>query len=102
MEQATVTEPTVVEEGAASLLAEIASILREETGLRDPLATMVAEAVLRGLRKRRGGTEVYVPQTVRRTEIAQAVRQMFDGRNRDEVCRRFGISTSTLYRIVRS
>lgn len=42
----------------------------------------------------------YMPKVEDRTERNQAAMRMFDGRNRDEVMRRFKISKRVFYRIL--
>ena len=88
------------EDRAVALQYELTSILREEVGLHEPFASQIAEAVMRGLRRRRGGDSLYVPKYGSRVVRDAAVVQAFDGRNRDAVCRRFEISRSTFYEIL--
>ncbi len=88
------------EDRAVALHYELTAILREEVGLHEPFASQIAEAVMRGLRRRRGGDSLYVPKSGSRAARDAAVLQAFDGRNRDAVCRRFGISRSTFYEIL--
>ena len=88
------------EDRAVALHYELTAILWEEVGLHEPFASQIAEAVMRGLRRRRGGDSLYVPKSGSRAARDAAVLQAFDGRNRDAVCRRFGISRSTFYEIL--
>lgn len=88
------------EDRAVALQYELTAILREEVGLHEPFASQIAEAVMRGLRRRRGGDSLYVPKYGSRVVRDAAVVQAFDGRNRDAVCRRFEISRSTFYEIL--
>ena len=53
------------------------------------------------LRVEFGGDALYVPKSEPRTARDAAVVQAFDGRNRNSVCRRFGISRSTFYEIMK-
>lgn len=90
----------VAEDRAVSLHYELTAILREEVGLHEPFASQIAEAVLRGLRRRRGGEELYVPKRAGRAQRDRAVLEAFTGANRREVCRRFEISRTTFYEII--
>jgi Mor family transcriptional regulator len=46
-----------------------------------------------------GGREFYVPRVDRKRRNA-AIREAFNGQNMEEVCSRYGVSKSQLYRIV--
>ncbi len=89
-----------VEDRAVALHYELTAILREEVGLHEHFASQIAEAVLRGLRRRRGGEEVYIPKRLPRAVRDRAVRESFTGANRDEVCKVFDISRATFYAII--
>lgn len=84
------------EDAAAALHFEFTHIVREEVGFNEVFASQIAEAIVRGLRKRLGGQEIYVPAPSKSERIA-AVRREFNGRNRDEICRKYGISRTTFY-----
>lgn len=88
------------EDRALALQVELTEIIQEETGLHEPIATQIAERVLRGLRRRRGGDELYVPKGSAGRARDEKVRSAYKGNNRDEVCRDFGISRSTFYSIL--
>jgi len=65
----------------------------------EAVATHLEQFIRRSL----SGDKVYIPSG-RRTSIERRnheIRQVFNGRNHDALCRRFGISKSTLYRILR-
>lgn len=79
------------------LLHEFTVIVQEETGLKDLFAAQVAEAILRGLRRRRGGEEVYIPAEDRSARD-DAIRRAYNGRNMEEVMARYGVSRATVYR----
>ena len=87
------------EDAAAQLHAELCEIMRAEIGMHETYASPIAAAVLRGLRRLHGGREIYVPAECRSQRNAE-IREAFDGTNADAVQRMFGISRSTLYRIV--
>ena len=88
------------EERSLTLHVELTEILSAETGLNEALASQFAAAVLRGLQRLRGGDELYVPKGQGTARRDAEVRAAFRGNNREEVCRRFGISRRTFYRIV--
>lgn len=87
-------------ERSLTLHDELTEILREETGLHESLASQIAEAVLRGLCRRRGPGVVYVPKGIGPTVSADQIRAAYNGQNRDDVCKRFGISRATFYRAI--
>ena len=87
------------DDAAVSLLYEMTTIVREEIGFNEIFAAQIAEALVRGLRRRLGGDELYIPAQDK-AERDAAIRARFNGTNRDEVCRAFGISKSRLYEIV--
>lgn len=87
------------EDAAVALHYDIASVICEEFGMEEALASCLAEAITRGLRARIGGQEVYVPAPGKR-ERDEAIRREFNGRNLTEVCAKHGISRSRLYEIV--
>jgi Mor family transcriptional regulator len=47
-----------------------------------------------------GGGEVYVPK-IQRDVARDTVRREFNGRNRKELCARFGLSRSGFYKIIK-
>lgn len=84
---------------ALELLAEITAIVREDVGLGDLLADTVATAITNGLRRRMGGQERYIPAEDKRARNEQ-IRAEFNGRNRDEILKKYNISKPRLYQIV--
>ena len=89
----------IAEDSAVMLQYEVTAIVREEIGMTEHFASQIAEAIVRGLRKRFSAQEVYIPAPSK-TERNAAVRREFNGQNRDAICRKFGISRTTLYEIV--
>ena len=74
--------------------------IRESLGLHERFATEAADAVFDKFRAHFGGEMPYMPKRdPRRRE--KALRE-FNGRNHDEVCRRYQISRRTLERYVQS
>ena len=68
-------------------------------GLTAREAADMAQSVEESLRRDYAGQRPYVP-AVTRAERNRQIRAAFDGRNGEAVCRQFGISKSTLRRIV--
>lgn len=89
-------------EGAASKESWINDI-REvfvQLGYTDHSARDMARALFGGLQRLRGGMEHYIPAEDREARDA-AIRAEFNGRNRTEICQKYGIGKSQLYAIVR-
>ncbi|UXY13851.1 hypothetical protein N8I74_11010 [Chitiniphilus purpureus] len=93
------TPPHETDYHALQLHHELTQILRDEAGYSAQAAQTLAAALVRGMRKRIGGQEFYVPAVDKRERDA-AIRREFNGLNRKEICRKFGISKSRLYAIV--
>lgn len=87
-----------------ALANEITAILRERIGYHEQFAAPIAEAIVSGLASRRGGDMLYVPTGNRKprqlTERNAAIRAEFNGRNRKQLCEKWGISKARLYQIV--
>jgi Mor family transcriptional regulator len=84
---------------ATELLNEMSVIVREEIGFTDHFAEQIAAALTRGLRRRLGGQEIYIPAEDKSTRD-ESIRAEFNGRNRDQIMHKYGISKSRLYEIV--
>lgn len=91
--------PGLTEDAAMALQYELTAIVRDEIGMNEHFASQIAEALMRGLRKKFGGGQVYIPVQDRPARDA-AIRSEFNGRNHAEVCRRHRISRTRLYEIV--
>jgi Mor family transcriptional regulator len=87
------------EDNAAALMFELTHIVSEEIGFNELFASQVAEALVRGLRKRMGGREIYIPAPDKTARDA-AIRAEFNGRNMPEVCKKYGLSAPAIYKIV--
>lgn len=81
-----------------SWLQDIRAVL-VELGHAEHSARDMARALFGGLQRLRGGMEHYIPAEDREGRDA-AIRVEFNGRNRDDVCRKFGISKSQFYKIL--
>lgn len=97
----TSTSRTEAEASALLLEREVALIVQEELGLKEQFATAFAQAIVKGLRERLGGDDIYIPAPDKSERNAQ-IRAMFNGRNLKEVCARFGVGHDTVYRAVKS
>ncbi|MEZ0231889.1 MAG: Mor transcription activator family protein [Methylophilaceae bacterium] len=87
------------EDTAIGLVFDITTIVRDEIGYNENFASQIAEALVRGLRKKYGCQEIYIPAP-NRSERDASIRKEFNGRNIDEVCKKFGLSSASVYRIV--
>ncbi|MGJ7544624.1 Mor transcription activator family protein [Variovorax sp. LT1R16] len=87
------------DDAAAQLEQDIITIVREETGMHLGIATMFSEALVRGLRRRLGGQELYIPAPDR-TERDTAIRRDYNGRNMDELMRTHQIGRTRFYEII--
>lgn len=88
-----------VEDYRAQLHAELTAVVQEEIGFNEMFATQIADALLRGLSKRLGGQDIYLPGPDKTSRDAQ-IRQEFNGRNLDEICRKYNLSERRIYQIV--
>ncbi len=84
---------------AIELLNELTAIVAEEVGYNPRFADQIAQAIVTGLRRRLGGQEIYIPAADKAARD-ERIRAEFNGRNRDEICAREGISKTRLYQIV--
>lgn len=91
---------------ALQLESELLEIVQQELGLSGAQALSIAQAMLRGLRKRYGGTRmgargaaIYVPAPSKR-ERNEAIRREFNGVNRQQLQAKYGLERAQLYRIL--
>jgi len=87
------------EDAAVQLEHDITNIVREETGMHEGIASMFSQALVRGLRRRLGGQELYIPAPDR-TERDAAIRRDYNGRNMEELMRRHEIGRTRFYEII--
>lgn len=87
------------EDAAIQLEHDFVEIIRQRIGLNETLATIHAQEIVRGLRERHGGQELWIPAPDK-TERNAAILRDFNGINAREVMARHGISRAHLYRIV--
>lgn len=91
--------PGQTEDAAVQLEQDIIGIVREEIGMHEQMATVFAQALVRGLRRRLGGQELYIPSP-NRAERDAAIRREFNGENLEEICKKFGLGRTRIYEIV--
>lgn len=84
---------------AEALRAEISLAVAEETGADAVTARRVANRIFARLQRYWGGTRLYIP-AADNAERNRDIRAAFTGANHAEVCRRFGVSLRTLYRVI--
>jgi len=81
------------------LVAEFTEDLRLGCGVPEALAGEMARKLVDRFRLRHGARRIYVP-AMDKTVRDAAIRSKFNGQNAAECCREFGISRTSLYRIV--
>ena len=69
-------------------------------GLSRQLASDFARAAVDRMTKNIGGGSLYIPKEDKESRDAK-IRARFNGVNHDELCRVFGVSKRTLYRIIK-
>lgn len=90
------------EDDAYGLLRELTDIVREETGLKESIATQIAQCVLDGLRKKRGGDPLYVPSklTAQEREARDIdICRRLNRNNAPVLAKEYGLTTRQVYRI---
>ena len=82
------------------LVYEVADIMRVNAGEQEPRASVLAQIVVNGLRHRMGGGTIYImaPSRVARNK---GIRAMFNGKNLKEVCAKFNVQKTTVYKLAR-
>lgn len=92
-------ERAAAEDQAVQLTQEMSCILIDVLSRDEALINRLAAALVDGLRSRLGGADVYIPAPDKSARNA-AIRAEFNGRNMQEICRRYDVKPSTVYRIV--
>lgn len=105
------TQPTAAEVAAdpaeaidpdvLQLVYEVADIMRIDGKEEEPRASVLAQIVVDGLRRRVGGASIYLLAPSRKQRNI-AIRKKFNGGNLKEVCVEFNVSPATVYRIAGS
>lgn len=96
--------PAQTDDAVLQLEYDIVEIARQELGMHERQAYEMAQALVRGLRKRYGGVRLghrglYIPAPSKAERDSQ-IRREYDGTNRDQVLRKHSISRSRLYQIL--
>lgn len=89
------------EDAAVQLEREFIEILRKDVGMDERAASEFARPLVRGLRQRMGGGELWIPAPDK-TERNAAIRREFTGTRESmaAVMRRYGVTRSTIYKIL--
>ncbi len=93
-----------IDDASVSLVYEVTAAIQEEVGMAEAFASQIAEAITRGLRRRLGGNHIYVPKfnsTQEKRERDATIKREFNGQNRDELMRRYGLSKTQIYEIAK-
>lgn len=88
-----------IEDTLVALTQDLTAVVQQEIGMKEIFATQMADALVRGLRKRMGGQDLYIPAEDK-TERDAHIRKEFNGRNIDEMCKKFSLSKRSIYKIV--
>lgn len=90
------------EDAAVQLERDFVDILREEVGMGEREACEFARPLVRGLRKRMGGAELWIPAPDKAARN-EAIRREYHGTKESlrDVMRRHNVTRSTVYEIVR-
>ena len=86
------------EDAAVQLQHDFVEIVREEIGMNEALASVFASAVVRGLRRRMGGSDLYIPSPDL-TDRDAGIRREFDGKNLAYIMAKYGVKRSSVYAI---
>lgn len=97
MEQPTINECQT--DAAVELRYLLVQALGKAFSLPENAALPLADRIADHLFSLAGGSELYIPKVDRKRRDA-AIRDQFNGENRDEICQDYGISRRQLYRIV--
>ena len=79
---------------------EIFEALLQSELCDDEDARKITDTAFQRIQNRLGGCRVYVPKCKETNYDYTDIRLAFNGSNHGEVCRRFGISLRTLYRVI--
>jgi|GEM_PF-3446689 len=81
-----------------TLKTDIICAMQEGVGFKRDIAETLAEQVVKKIQESWGGTQIYIPCNNSKTRNTE-IRKTFTGSNHSEVCKKFGISLRTLYRV---
>lgn len=80
------------------LQQDLVEIVREEIGMHEAIASVFASAVVRGLRRRMGGSDLYIPSPDLSDRDA-SIRREFDGKNLAHIMAKYNVKRSRVYQI---
>lgn len=86
------------EDAAVQLQQDLVEIVREEIGMHEALASVFASALVRGLRRRMGGGDLYIPSP-NLSDRDASIRREFDGKNLVHIMAKFNVKRSRVYQI---
>lgn len=92
---------SVSEHIADALRRDVHEALQSSIGFKDEIAESLATVVVRKIQQRWGGQKIYISVNDDSVERNQAIKQGFNGSNHAEICSRYNISLSTLYRVIK-
>lgn len=82
-----------------SLRSDLVRGIVEETGVTEAVALPFANSILAYLQRTRPGERLYIPQPPRQYDLLQIQADLQRGISVNRVCRRHGLSRSTLKRM---
>lgn len=91
---------TLRDDARLQMRTRIVRVIRESTGLLEQFAVPIADQVLKVVERDIDGHALNRTEREMQEQRDRLVLADFDGRNRDEVCRKHGISRATFYRIL--
>ena len=83
-----------------SLEDEFVAAVCKDTGFQPSLARIIVKPIIQHLVDTYAGERLYVPTPRRQYPVDEIRRVLESTGDRDAVCKRYGISTRTLYRIL--
>jgi Mor family transcriptional regulator len=92
--------PAQEESSALFLQREMHDIIKSDPALFEGVTALIADALVRGWRKRCGTQRIYIPAPPRNETRDTQIKREFNGRNHEEICRKFSIGRTRLYEIV--
>ena len=88
------------EDAAVQLERDFIDIVREEIGMHEAIAFVFATALVRGLRRKNGGRELYIPAADVSARDARIRREFTGPASLPAIQRWSGLSRTSIYRIV--
>lgn len=98
--QAQAPSPAHEESNALFLQSEMQDIIKNDRALFESMTALIADALVRGWRKRCGAQRIYIPAPPRNEDRDANIKREFNGANREEICRKYSISRARLYQII--